>query len=276
MNGSERMIFYDRANGRHIDLFVGGFRMCHELPLADRLDRDSPTLPLAELLLTKLQVVQLNAKDANDIIALLLDHDVAEDDDDAVNAAYIAQLLAGDWGLWRTSRGSLERMREAVAPERADRRGAGARAGTRRAPVGARGARAEGLALALARAHRRLQALVRRARRDRAPALAYPGREVRGCHGGAGLVAVGARRDAEPDEAQVRGEDDAAVLGTAHPGVHHAAGRGGGAGAVGEDLGDDAALDEAADADVPWLPAGRVREVRRGGACPPNANRRPA
>ena len=52
------MIFYDRPNGRHIDLFVGSFRMCHELPLADRLDRDSPTLPLAELLLTKLQVVR--------------------------------------------------------------------------------------------------------------------------------------------------------------------------------------------------------------------------
>jgi hypothetical protein len=115
MNGSERMIFYDRPNTRHIDLFVGGFRMCHALPLAARLDRDSPTLPPAELLLTKLQVVKLNAKDANDIIALLLDHDVTEDDDDAVNAAYVAQLLAADWGLWRTSRGSLERTREAVA-----------------------------------------------------------------------------------------------------------------------------------------------------------------
>jgi hypothetical protein len=115
MNGSERMIFYDRANRRHVDVFVGGFRMCHALPLADRLDQDSPTLPLAELLLTKLQVVQMNAKDANDVIAVLLDHEVAEHDDNAVNAAYVADLLAGDWGLWRTSRGSLERVREGVA-----------------------------------------------------------------------------------------------------------------------------------------------------------------
>jgi hypothetical protein len=115
MNGSERMIFYDRPNARHIDVFVGGFRMCHALPLTDRLDRDSPTLPLAELLLTKLQVVQLNAKDANDIISLLLDHEVAEDDDDTVNAAYVAELLARDWGLWRTSQRSLERTREALA-----------------------------------------------------------------------------------------------------------------------------------------------------------------
>ena len=114
MNGSERMIFHDRPNGRHVDVFVGGFRMCHELPLADRLEQDSPTLPLAELLLTKLQVVQMNAKDVNDVIALLLDHDVAEDDDDTVNAAYVAELLTRDWGLWRTSLGSLERVREAV------------------------------------------------------------------------------------------------------------------------------------------------------------------
>jgi hypothetical protein len=114
MNGSERMIFYDRPNSRHIDLFVGGFRMCHALPLADRLEQDSPTLPLAELLLTKLQVVQMNAKDTNDIIALLLDHNVDENDDDTVNSAYVAELLARDWGLWRTSLGSLERVREAV------------------------------------------------------------------------------------------------------------------------------------------------------------------
>jgi hypothetical protein len=114
MNGSARMIFYDRPNSRHIDLFIGHFRMCHALPLADRLEQDSPTLPLAELLLTKLQVVQMNAKDANDIIALLLDHDVAENDDDAINSAYVAELLARDWGLWRTSLGSLERVRQAV------------------------------------------------------------------------------------------------------------------------------------------------------------------
>ena len=111
MNGSERMIFHDPPNGRHIDLFVGGFRMCHALPLADRLEHDSPTLPLAELLLTKLQVVQMNAKDANDIIALLLDHDVGESDDDTVNSGYVAELLARDWGLWRTSLGSLDRVR---------------------------------------------------------------------------------------------------------------------------------------------------------------------
>ena len=80
-------------------------------------------MPLAELLLTKLQVVRTNRKDVIDICAILLDHDVGETDGETVNAAYIASLLAGDWGLWRTSRGTIEttRARAAVARSRAGR-----------------------------------------------------------------------------------------------------------------------------------------------------------
>ena len=53
------------------------------------------------MLLTKLQIVQLNNKDLRDIWAILHEHDVAEHDDDAVNAARVAEVLASDWGLWR-------------------------------------------------------------------------------------------------------------------------------------------------------------------------------
>ena len=69
-------------------------------------------MPLAELLLTKLQIVRLNQKDLQDIWAILYDHDVTDHDDDAVNAAYIAELLAGDWGLWRTTRQGIEVSRD--------------------------------------------------------------------------------------------------------------------------------------------------------------------
>jgi hypothetical protein len=115
MNGSTRLVFYDLEHGRHIDVFVGTFSMCHELPIADRLDLDERTVPLAELLLTKLQIVRLNEKDLLDIWAILLAHDVAEHDDDAVNAAYVARLLAGDWGLWRTARQTVETARDRLA-----------------------------------------------------------------------------------------------------------------------------------------------------------------
>jgi hypothetical protein len=108
MNGSQRMVFYDLTNERQLDVFVGEFRMCHRIPIANRLELDPRTVPLAELLLTKLQIVHLNEKDLRDILAIVLEHEVGESDDETINSAYIASLLAGDWGFWRTSKQTIE------------------------------------------------------------------------------------------------------------------------------------------------------------------------
>jgi hypothetical protein len=110
MNGKERLLFYDNPNERQVDVFVSSFRMCHEIPLEKRLPVDADTVPLAELLLTKLQIVELNEKDVRDTVALLLEHDVT-DDDAGVNAAHVAALCADDWGLWRTISRNLETLR---------------------------------------------------------------------------------------------------------------------------------------------------------------------
>ena len=118
INGTSRLVLYDRPNNRQVDVFIGDFRMCHRIPIADRLQVDSPTLPLAELLLTKLQIVQLNEKDLLDIYALLVSHDVADHDDDAVNADLIATLLSSDWGLWRTARQVVETARAQLQDSR--------------------------------------------------------------------------------------------------------------------------------------------------------------
>jgi hypothetical protein len=112
MNAGRRAVVYDLEHERQLDVFIGEFRMCHRIDLSSRLELDATTVPLAELLLTKLQIVQLNRKDLVDIAALLREHDVGDGDDDTVNAAYVAKLLAGDWGLWRTSRGNVETARE--------------------------------------------------------------------------------------------------------------------------------------------------------------------
>jgi hypothetical protein len=101
MNAKERLLFFDNPNDRQVDVFVGSFRMCHEIPLERRLDRESHTVPLAELLLTKLQIIELNEKDVRDAVALLSAKGVT-DDDSGVNAARVAELTADDWGLWRT------------------------------------------------------------------------------------------------------------------------------------------------------------------------------
>jgi hypothetical protein len=112
MHARERALYFDDDHGRQVDVFINSFRMSHEIPLGDRLDVERGTVPLAELLLTKLQIIELNEKDVRDAALLLHGHEVADHDDDAVNGARIAQLCGGDWGLWRTITGNLQRCRE--------------------------------------------------------------------------------------------------------------------------------------------------------------------
>jgi hypothetical protein len=112
LHGNERLLFFDEANGRQVDVFVGSFRMSHAIPLEGRIELEPATLPLAELLLTKLQIAELNEKDVRDALALLHGHPVGEEDGASVNAAQIARLCAADWGLWRTFTGNLNTCRE--------------------------------------------------------------------------------------------------------------------------------------------------------------------
>lgn len=84
--------------------------MCHEVPLEGRLHEGRPTLPPAELLLTKLQIVKLNDKDRLDAYAILLHHEVDEHDEQAVNIARVAEVCGRDWGLWRTTHLTLDRL----------------------------------------------------------------------------------------------------------------------------------------------------------------------
>jgi hypothetical protein len=115
MHGARRLMFYDEPNERQVDVFVGSFEMCHTLPIAERMDVVPLTLPAADLLLTKLQIVKLNEKDRNDAYALLLALDVGSQDDGAINAAWVASLCARDWGLYRTLQLNIEKLRDGVA-----------------------------------------------------------------------------------------------------------------------------------------------------------------
>ena len=107
MNARERLLFFDTPHNRQVDVFVGSFRMCHEIPLERRLDRQAGTVPLAELLLTKLLIIELNEKDIRDAVALLSTQAVTEDDA-GLNGVRVAELTADDWGLWRTITRNLE------------------------------------------------------------------------------------------------------------------------------------------------------------------------
>ena len=108
--GRERLLYFDEQNDRQVDVLVGNFRMSHEIPFGKRMTLEPLTVPLAELLLTKLQIIELNEKDVRDALALLHDHPVDEKDGDSVNGAHIASLCASDCGLWRTFTANLEAL----------------------------------------------------------------------------------------------------------------------------------------------------------------------
>jgi len=112
LNGDSRLLFYDTANERQVDVFVGGFQMCHRIPITERIVLEPLTLPLAELLLTKLQVVQMNEKDVRDLCALLLDHPFGEGDVETFNLPLIAKWCADDWGLSKTVSLSAQKVRD--------------------------------------------------------------------------------------------------------------------------------------------------------------------
>jgi hypothetical protein len=112
LHGHRRLIFHEPGGDRRVDVFVERFEMCHALPLAQRIDVQPQTLPAAELAMTKLQIVKLNAKDVGDLYALLDALEVAEHDRDAINSARIAQLTGADWGLHHTFELNLARLME--------------------------------------------------------------------------------------------------------------------------------------------------------------------
>ncbi len=108
----ERAIFDKPDAGLHVDIFFEKLDFCHAIYWKDRLEVDSPTIPLAELLLEKMQIVQINEKDIIDTIMLLLEHPLGDVDEETINIKLAAQLCAKEWGLWRTTTMNLEKVKQ--------------------------------------------------------------------------------------------------------------------------------------------------------------------
>ncbi len=112
--GEGRLIFHDPHYGRHIDVFLDKLDFCHVLPFKGRLEADWPTMPLAELLLEKMQIVRINEKDVIDTIMLLREHPIGESDDQTINARIVCRFAAEDWGWWRTLTANLDMVVEVL------------------------------------------------------------------------------------------------------------------------------------------------------------------
>jgi hypothetical protein len=108
---AQRHFYHDASARFKIDVFFDKLEMSHTIDFKNRLEMDSPTIPLAELLLEKMQIVQINEKDIKDAVILLLGHEIGNDDHDHINGKYIASLLASDWGLTYTTITNLDKVR---------------------------------------------------------------------------------------------------------------------------------------------------------------------
>ena len=114
---ASRLIFFDPKNeDLHSDIFFDKLEFCHDIPFQGRLEADYPTLPLAELLLEKLQIVKINEKDIIDVIMLIREHEVGNSDKEVINADRIAKLFSEDWGFYYTGTTNLKRVRDEFIP----------------------------------------------------------------------------------------------------------------------------------------------------------------
>ena len=112
--GHKQLYFVDEVRTRPVDVLVDRLEMCHTFEFVDRLTVAEVTLPPAELLLSKLQVVKINRKDVLDLLALLSEYPLADGDDGgrAISLKRITGLTSNDWGWWRTITGNLVKLNE--------------------------------------------------------------------------------------------------------------------------------------------------------------------
>jgi len=120
LHGAQRMLFYDLENKRQVDVFVGVFSMCHRLDLSGRLGEHAYSLDAADLLLTKLQIHEINRKDLVDAVRLLLTHENADiaggtGVPDAMSLERLRSVTSTDWGWFTTVTDNLRLVRAAAS-----------------------------------------------------------------------------------------------------------------------------------------------------------------
>ncbi len=111
LHGKKRHIYYGKRIPM-VDVFFDKLEMCHTIDFRNRLHLDKPTIPLADILLEKMQIVEINEKDIIDSIVLLRAHELGDNDNNVVNVKYIAKLMSQDWGFYYTTTMNLKKLKQ--------------------------------------------------------------------------------------------------------------------------------------------------------------------
>jgi hypothetical protein len=114
LNGHQQMYFLS-PSGRPIDVMVDQLTMCHTLDLRPSFSRQPFTVDAMDVLLSKLQIVELNEKDAHDIVHLLSGLPLDGGEGVSLDTNRFCKLLGADWGWWRTVTGNLAKLPGLIA-----------------------------------------------------------------------------------------------------------------------------------------------------------------
>jgi hypothetical protein len=115
-----KQLYYASPVGRSVDVLVDHVEMCHDLVFADRIERMPLTLDPTDVLLTKLQIVEITEKDVQDVAYLLATFAVADGDGvGSIGMERIRAVVGDDWGWWRTVTMNCEKVASLLAGEMA-------------------------------------------------------------------------------------------------------------------------------------------------------------
>jgi hypothetical protein len=114
LNG-DRQMYFTAPSGRPIDVMVDRLTMCHVLDFRPSFARQPFTIDAVDVLLSKLQIVELNEKDAHDIVHLLAGLPLGGGGHASIDTDRFGKLLGADWGWWRTVTANLEKLPALVA-----------------------------------------------------------------------------------------------------------------------------------------------------------------
>jgi hypothetical protein len=111
LNG-DRQLYFNAPSGRPVDVMVNQLVMCHTLDFRPAFGALPYTVDAIDVLLSKLQIVELNEKDAWDTFHLLSGVPVgpAGTSGPVLDTDRFAKLIAADWGWWRTVTGNLAKL----------------------------------------------------------------------------------------------------------------------------------------------------------------------
>jgi hypothetical protein len=108
-----KQLYFVAPDGVTVDVLVDRLDMCHVLPFKERIDRMPTTLDVTDLLLSKLQIVELTEKDVQDVLYLLSTFEVREGDEPGtIGLSRLEDIVRDDWGWWRTVTGNLDQIRQ--------------------------------------------------------------------------------------------------------------------------------------------------------------------